>query len=248
MLSPVLSVVIGASLLGGALRTPDDCRPKCAVPGRCVVIDPGHPSEVNRGTTVVNGLTERDVNWRMARRLASRLERDGIEVYLTRSDSGAMMTNRARAEVANCAAPALFLRLHADAGPVRGFAVFHADREGRAQGVTGPPAALRRESRRWAEVIEGEMRRRLPDAGLPARGLIGESRSAVGAKQGALTGSIFARVPTVLIEMVVLTNRADARWIRTEVGQQALVEAMSQGVSEGLRERLNRTGTDTLRP
>lgn len=222
---PLIQVAIG----GG-----EPCRPRCVDPARCVVIDPGHPSEVNAGTTRVHGTTERDVNWRMARLLERQLVAEGLEVLLTRSDSLQSMTNRARAEMANCAGPALMVRLHADAGPIRGFAVFYADREGRAQGRTGPPPNVRAASERWAAIIEREMRQRLPAQGLPARGMIGESRSAVGSRQGALTGSIFSQVPTVLVEMVVLTNAQDAAFIKSGDGQLALVDAMARGIQAGI--------------
>jgi len=217
-----------------AVQPPSSCTQRCLNPEKCVVLDPGHPSEVNPGTHVQFGTSERDVNWRIAVKLRERLRTDGVEVLMTRTDSLRSMTNRARAEFANCASGVLFLRLHADAGPTRGFAVLHADRAGRAQGVEGPSPEIRAASRRWAETIEQQMRPILAKVGLPSRGLMGESRSAVGSKQGALTGSIFSQRPTVLIEMVVLSQRADAMFIKSEIGERSMVEAIARGVLVGL--------------
>jgi N-acetylmuramoyl-L-alanine amidase len=210
--------------------------PPCTRATECVVIDPGHPSEVNPGTHVINGISERDVNWIIARKLQQRLVAAGLEVTLTREDSARSMTNRERAEVANCAGPALFLRLHADAAPSRGFAVFYADREGRAQGISGPPLAVRARSERWARVIAREMHDHLTAHGLPTRGVLGDSKTAVGQIQGALTGSVVSRVPTVLVEMVVLTNAVDAAFIKSPAGQTAMVNALARGVLAGIRE------------
>jgi len=53
----------------------------------------------------------------------------------------------------------------------------------------------------------------------------------VGREQGgALTGSIFSEVPVVTIEMVVLSDDADASFIKTEDGQRRMAEAIAKGV------------------
>jgi N-acetylmuramoyl-L-alanine amidase len=53
----------------------------------------------------------------------------------------------------------------------------------------------------------------------------------VGASQGALTFSIFSRIPTITIEMVVLSNKGDAAYIKTEAGQQKMAEAIAAGIT-----------------
>ncbi len=47
---------------------------------------------------------------------------------------------------------------------------------------------------------------------------------------GALTGSIFSEVPVVTIEMVVLSDDADAQFIKTEEGQRRMAESIAKGV------------------
>lgn len=222
------------------------CAPRCTDPARCVVIDPGHPSEVSAGTHPINGISERDINWIVSRGLQRRLTALGVEAMLTRADSAEAMTNLARAEFANCAAPALFLRLHADAAPSRGFTVYHADRAGRAHGVVGPQASVRLASAEWAVALERAMQRVLAPHGIPSRGVRPDAQTAVGATQGALTGSIVARVPTVLVEMVVLTDERDARFIRSAAGQQVMIEALLQGLMARIEtNRRPRTPTPT---
>ena len=61
-------------------------------------------------------------------------------------------------------------------------------------------------------------------------GVRGDSRTAIGAKQGALTGSVFSDVPVVLIEMVTLSNASDARFIRDAKGQSLMAQAIAEGI------------------
>ena len=65
---------------------------------------------------------------------------------------------------------------------------------------------------------------------LADRGIKGDSATGVGGKQGALTGSIFSEVPALTVEMVVLTDAHDYRFIRTRAGQQRMAQALLAGV------------------
>lgn len=55
--------------------------------------------------------------------------------------------------------------------------------------------------------------------------------TAIGSKQGTLTASVFSQVPIVTIEMVVLSNRADAAFIKSEAGQQKVAHAIAVGIA-----------------
>ena len=99
-----------------------------------VVIDAGHDERGNSETEpigpgsstrkikdgggtrgVVSGLTEAELNMRVAARLRPLLERAGVRVVMTRTrTSGTSMGNIARARIANRAQAGLFLRIHAD--------------------------------------------------------------------------------------------------------------------------------------
>jgi N-acetylmuramoyl-L-alanine amidase len=50
-----------------------------------------------------------------------------------------------------------------------------------------------------------------------------------------LTGSIFSRVPVVTIEMVVLSNKQDAKFIKAERGQAKMAKAIADGVAKFVR-------------
>ncbi|HLK13331.1 MAG TPA: hypothetical protein VKT78_00875, partial [Fimbriimonadaceae bacterium] len=64
------------------------------------------------------------------------------------------------------------------------------------------------------------------------RGLMGDGKTAIGGRQGALTGSIYSRVPTVLVEMVVLTNRHDEAFITSQQGSAAMAEALAMAAEK----------------
>ena len=149
---------------------------------------------------------------------------------MTKSAEAEFVTNRDRAERANRAGAILLVRLHTDASRDRGFAVYYPDRQGTSKGMTGPSASVIEKSREAAEAVHGGMAAVLQGA-LPDNGVRGDSRTFMGSRQGALTGSIFSRVPVVLIEMVVLTDSADASFIKTDAGQERMAQAIADGVN-----------------
>ena len=59
-------------------------------------------------------------------------------------------------------------------------------------------------------------------------------KTAVGGKQGALTGSIFSKVPVVLVEMATITLKHDEVFMLSEVGQRKMAEALADGVKAAL--------------
>ena len=62
-------------------------------------------------------------------------------------------------------------------------------------------------------------------------GVRGDSRTLVGSRQGALTGSIYSRIPAVLVEMVTLSNARDAGFIKRDDGQKLMARAIADGVA-----------------
>lgn len=230
-----LIVVVASAVVAAPPRGPDwprqfGDRTWRDVRQRTVVIDPGHPSEVHAGSTVQHGLTEVEINWEVAQRLARLLERrEGVKVKLTKLAVDQMVTNRERAEIANRANAEVMVRLHCDTGSGSGFTVYYPDRQGTVQGVTGPKESVLIGSAAAARAIHAGMKRGLAGR-LRDNGMRSDSQTAVGRKQGALTGSIFSEVPTVCIEMVFLSNREDATFIGTPTGQQAVAAAIADGV------------------
>jgi N-acetylmuramoyl-L-alanine amidase len=181
-----------------------------------VVVDPGHdefgnpttepigPGSATRkikdggGTHgVVSGLTEAELNLRVALRLRRLLERAGVRVVMTRTTTdGASMGNIARARIANRARANLFLRIHADGSTdpaARGtHTLYPALRAGWTDDIHAP-------SRLAAGLVQSELVRSL---GFPDRGL---------QERPDFTGFNWADVPAILVEMGFMTNPTEDR-------------------------------------
>lgn len=193
-----------------------------------IVIDPGHPSETSAGANQ-NGVAEVRVAWEVALRLQAELRERGYRVVLTKTREDELVRNADRARVANEAGAQLMIRLHCDAASGSGFAVYYPDQKGTVQRVTGPSDTVIARSREAAEAVHAGMAAALAGR-LVDGGIRGDSRTFVGGRQGALTGSIFSRVPVLTIEMVVLTHRPDAEFIAGDDGQRLMTNALADGV------------------
>jgi N-acetylmuramoyl-L-alanine amidase len=208
--------------------------------GPTVVVDPGHPSETSGGT-VQHGVAEVHIAWLVALRLRDLLREAGYRVILTKQRENETVRNAERAGIANRAGAALMVRLHCDATNGSGFTLYYPNRRGNVGGVTGPSDTVMRQSRSAAEALHrgmaGVIGRRLRDGGIR-----GDSETYVGGRQGALTGSIFSRVPVVTIEMVVLGARSDAEFISHAEGQDLMARAIAAGVREFESSRAERPG------
>ena len=200
---------------------------------KVICIDPGHPSEVGNGTHGKR-TSEIHVAWATAQSLKKQLEKLGYRVVTTKSAEHEKVLNRRRAEIANEAHADLMIRLHCD-GSTRdasngtGFTVYYPSQPGTIDGFSGPAASVIESSRTAATKIHATMREQLLGK-LADDGLKSDLKTAVGAKQGALTGSIYSKVPVVLVEMVVLTNPRDEAFILSKKGQTAMVDALTAGV------------------
>lgn len=197
-----------------------------------VCLDPGHPSEVGRGAQGKQ-ISEMRAAWLAAVDLRRRLEASGVKVVMTKSREGEFVRNRRRAEIANKAKADLMLRIHLDAAPERGFATFFPNRQGKSDGVKGPSDDIISASSKIAplfhEAVMGVLKGHLGD-----RGVRPESMTAVGARQGALTGSIFSEVPVLLVEMAVLTQPKDEQFIVSAKGRELMGRALLRGTLAAL--------------
>lgn len=203
---------------------------------RLVVVDPGHPSETSEGTRGPTGLTENHVNWVVGQKLRAMLEERGYEVIMTKLVEDEVVTNRHRADIANYNTADLMVRLHCDAGSHSGTATFYPDREGTRFGVTGPTSDVIDGSRVLAEAFHPAMIEVL-GADWTDLGIKGDSKTYVGSRQGALTGSIFSKVPVVTVEMVVLSNPDDEAFIAEEAGQDRMARAIAAGIDAYFQSR-----------
>ena len=199
-----------------------------------VVVDPGHDAHGNPETEpigpgsstrkikdgggtsgVVSGLSEAELNLRVALQLRPLLERAGLRVVMTRTKTaGASMGNIARARIANRAGAALFLRIHADGSSDLGARGTHVLYPAFRRGWTDDVYAA---SKRAAIIVQAETRRAL---GFPDRGL--QERS-------DFTGFNWADVPAILVEMGFMTNPTEDRLLATSAYQRRAAVGMCRG-------------------
>jgi len=199
-----------------------------------VVLDPGHDLRANSATEpigpgspvrkikdgggtrgVVSGLSEAELNLRVALRLRPLLEAAGVRVVMTRTKtSGTSIGNVARARIANEAGAGPFLRIHADGST-----------DPSARGTHTLYPALRRgwtddvhvASKRAAMIVQAELVHALafPDRGLQER--------------ADFTGFNWADVPVILVEMGFMTNPTEDRQLATPRHQQRAAIGLCRG-------------------
>ena len=201
--------------------------------GKIICIDPGHPSEVSEGAAGADGTQEKHVNWMVAQKLKALLVADGAKVVMTKTSESLKVTNRERAEIANRAKATLTIRLHCDSGPVDGCATYYPDQQGHKDGVKGPSEEIMRRSKAAAKTFHPAFAAAIEDY-IKDRGIHGDSATLVGSQQGALTGSIFSKVPVLTIEMCVLSSHHDEAFIKAEAGQAKMAKALRAGIKAAM--------------
>ena len=205
-----------------------------AAPAPVVVVDAGHDlrgnpetEPIGPGSTtrkikdgggthgVVSGMTEAELNMRVAARLRPLLERAGVQVVMTRTrTTGASMGNIARARIANRAGAALFLRIHADGSSDPSARGSHTLHPALRRGWTDDVYA---ESKRAAKIVQASLVRAL---GFPDRGL---------RERSDFTGFNWADVPVILVEMGFMTNRTDDRLLARQAYQRRAAVGLCRG-------------------
>ncbi|WP_395138616.1 N-acetylmuramoyl-L-alanine amidase [Armatimonas sp.] len=194
-----------------------------------ICIDPGHPSEVGEGARGKK-LTEMHAAWLVAKRLEALLKAAGHDVKLTKASEKEFVKNRKRAEIANAFGADLLVRLHCDSEGGTGFWTYFPDRQGTdATGKRGPSTQIITACKQRAPKFHAALAAGLKGA-LRDNGCLPDIRTAVGSKQGALTGSIWSQVPVVLVEMCVLSNAKDEAFLLSEAGQAQMAKALAAGV------------------
>ena len=211
-----------------------------SAPASVVVLDPGHDLRANPATEpigpgsstrkikdgggtrgIVSGLTEAELNLRVALRLRPLLEQAGLRVVMTRTTTaGTSIGNVARARIANRSAAMLFLRIHADGSSERTVRGTHTLYPTLRRGWTDDVYAA---SRRAARMLQSELVRAL---GFPDRGL--QERS-------DFTGFNWSDVPVVLVEMGFMTNPTEDRLLARAGYQARAARGLCRGTLRFLR-------------
>jgi len=209
----ILVCALGASPLGAASAN------SLPLKGKIIVIDPGHAVMndagvmINPGARARRGVYERDVALSVAERVVPLLEAQGAKVFLTRTfdnpwrySNRQPADNRSRAIFANMLRANAYVRIHCDWNRSRQF-----------KGFTN--YYFRWKSRTLAEYIERSMAQALPthrDNGIHRRAFV----------------SVTARMPAVLIELGVLSYKAEAKELADDTYHQRLAQAVAEGITE----------------
>lgn len=214
-------------------------------PVHTIVIDAGHGGR-DPGAIGVGGLREKNVNLRLARRLAGELEGRNFRVVMTRSDDRTLDLEQ-RTVIAESAGGDVFVSIHANASRrrgTRGLEIYYLDEnyDGHSLDVAarenGVPrsqidslqrtiARLRvseasAHSGRLAELVHGSL---WPGLGKRYRGL-----ADLGVKRGPFYVLFLSSMPAILVETGFLTNKEDARLLRNDDYLALLAKNIASGL------------------
>lgn len=220
-----------------------------AAPGlRKIVIDPGHGGR-DPGAVGVAGVAEKDIALAVARKLVARLKTEmGIDALLTRDDDR-FVSLEERTAMANKENADLFISLHVNASPnsdARGIETYYLDNttDEAALRMAARENGIAREKISDLQFILSDMVQnlKLEDSVTLAHRLqssvvsqmgrrYGEVRD-LGVKKAQFYVLVGARMPSVLVEMFFITNRAEARALALEDYQEALADALFEGIKK----------------
>lgn len=219
-----LLLLAGVLLLGGLFLQRAEQEHAVYTMGRSkelpvVVIDAGHGGK-DPGKVGVNGALEKDINLALAKRLASLLEQNDIEVVLTRvedrdlaSEQASNRKNedlRARIALAEEIDPVVMVSIHQNSYPepeVDGAQVFYFSGSG--------------EGKQLGTIIQECLKREIAD---------GNHRVAKANKEYYMLKK--ATCPTVIVECGFLSNPTEAALLATEEYQEKLAFAIHLGIIE----------------
>jgi N-acetylmuramoyl-L-alanine amidase len=215
-----------------------------------VVVDAGHGGD-DHGAAGPEGLLEKDVVLEVARRVAERLQAQGLRVVLTRDhDLAVPLPERTR--IANEARADLFVSIHANSAPsrlARGMETYFlsldasdeasgrvAARENEAFGRSAPDlgpsadplSAILGDLANTEHLVDSDEFARLTHARLAAIDPV-PSR---GVKQAPFVVLMGVRMPAALVEIGFITNPKEARGLAAGERQGEIADAIAAAVLE----------------
>ncbi len=215
---------------------------------RKIVLDPGHGGK-DPGAIGPGGIAEKDLVLIIAKKLAVKLKKEmGVEVILTRTDDS-FIPLEGRTAIANAREADLFVSLHMNASPngdARGLETYYLDK-------TTDEASIRLAARENStarknvsdlQFILSDMMQsmKLEDSISLAHRLQtalvgGMSRKLddvkdLGVKKALFYVLVGARMPSVLVEMLFITNKTEGQAMTQESYQDAMANALFEGIAK----------------
>jgi N-acetylmuramoyl-L-alanine amidase len=162
----------------------------------------------------VTRIPEYKITLQVAKKLRTALKAEGYTVYMVRTKHDVNIPNSKRAKFANKKKANLFIRLHCDAAGsnTRGF-------------LTLTPARNKWTKKIYAKSLSASKtihKAVLKETKARNRGIV---------HRGDLTGFNYAKVPSVLLEMGVMTNATDDKLLSKKSYQKKLVRGMVKGAN-----------------
>lgn len=215
-----------------------------SIPAKVICIDPGHGGPESGA---VNGsLKEKDVNLKIALKLARLLEADGHKVVLTRDSdrapsatadqawAGLTQDLQRRIDIANAADADLFISIHNNAAS-------SASASGTEVWYSGS-RTFGDENKKLAELVQAGMIEEMRAIGYHPKDLGIKDDINFGAWSGR-TGNIYVlgpgtgslqhtptQMPGVLGESLFISNASDARILKSEEGLDAIARGYHDGI------------------
>jgi len=215
---------------------------------RKIVLDPGHGGK-DPGAIGVGGIAEKDLVLAIAKKLAVKLKKEmNIEVVLTRKDDRYVPLED-RTAIANAEEADLFISLHMNASPnveASGLETYYLDNttDEASMRLAARENSTSRKNISDLQFILSDMTQnmKLDDSITLAHRLqkslvTGMSRQMgdvkdLGVKKALFYVLVGARMPSVLVEMFFITNRVEGRAMNQEAYQNAMVEALLEGIGK----------------
>ncbi len=205
--------VIGVVLLAvmtlaapGSARSASQTEDVCPTGTAQVVLDPGHGGGDPGALNSTYGLSEKSVNLEVAQRAATILqERYGYRVALTRDDDETELGNSQRGAIANACEALVFVEIHMNASFDPGVD--------------------------YTQTFWGEKEKDLAfsQTMLGALGALGIPSA--GTDRFDNGGLLRARMPSVLVEAVFLSNMDEAKDLANGTRQEGIAQAVAAGVN-----------------
>jgi len=215
---------------------------------RKIVLDPGHGGK-DPGAVGPGGIAEKDIVLNIAKKLALKLRREmGIQVVLTRKDDR-FIPLEDRTELANKENADLFISLHMNASEnteAKGVETYYLDKttDEAANRLAARENATSRKNISDLQFILADMKQnvKLEDSITLAHHLQGSLVGGMtkvlgdvkdlGVKKAIFNVLVGAYMPCVLVEMFFITNRSEGRAMSQTGYQDAMVEALYEGIQK----------------
>lgn len=190
--------------------------------GKVVVLDPGHGGR-DPGAVAKDKTYESDLVWEYAVKAQEALENAGYTVYLTRTkDNSCTEYKKSHEDLACRLAFAkkvkgdIYISIHADSNPVksfRGTVTFYNARND----LDGAQNPYPQESKKLAELVQGQVQ---PAIGSRNRGI--DNRNFYVNRNAAM--------PSVLLELAVMSNESDLKLLKQEKRMNNVAAALTTAV------------------